>query len=335
MRNRSVFVIILLFVASIATLLFSLHSGVVDLSWAEIFNYLCGKKITGQAALLLGSLRLPRTAAAFFIGASLGTSGLVFQTLLQNPLAEPYTLGLSGGSALGAILALAFSLEPTSFWVPALSTVGCVSAALIVLSFGQKRINLESRTLILFGVMISLFLGAVVVTVISILSPTKIQTALFWLMGEFGTTRDPWIILIGPLTFLCFVFLLLKCPALDALNLGETRALSLGFSPKREKNILFLICTLVTALGVSISGLVGFVGLVSPHIARKLLKSSSHRDLMVASYLTGAVILTIADSLGRSLTTNTEIPAGSIAALIGTPTLIFLILGRKQNASAE
>lgn len=319
---------------TLGVVLLSLHAGPAPLSWSEIFNWLSGQDISDQARLLLGSLRGPRTAAAFFIGASLAACGLVLQTLLKNPLAEPYTLGLSGASSLGALTALFLALEPLTFWVPALSTVGCFTATFLVLSLAQTRLGFESRTLILFGVMISLFFGALTVFGLSILSPQKVQAGLFWLLGELGTSRDIWITMIAPLLALGIMILFLKAPALDALILGDARTLSLGYSPKRERTILIVVCTFLTALGVSISGLVGFVGLVCPHVARKLLRTANHRWLLAGSIFLGATLLIGADTLGRTVAGTTEIPAGSIAAMIGAPVLIFLLL-RDGHASAD
>jgi iron complex transport system permease protein len=325
----------LLFLCFSAVLL-SLHSGSAQIKCSEILCYFfnCSGSISEQSAFILSHLRIPRTEAAFLIGASLGTCGLVLQTLLRNPLAEPYTLGLSGGSAVGAVIALYFSFSPSTFWIPALSSVGCLISVILVLGLAKSRFQTESRTLILFGVMISLFFGAVVVSGLSILSPEKLQEALFWLLGEFGTSRDQWIgILKFPLLLGLFCFLF-KSHALDALALGEIRARALGYSPVFEMRLLIFICTLLTGISVSIVGLVGFIGLVSPHLARRFLKSSNHRHLLIASGLFGASLLTAADSLARLLAGSGEIPAGSIAALLGAPVLIFL-LGAKNHAQGD
>jgi iron complex transport system permease protein len=164
----------------------------------------------------------------------------------------------------------------------------------------------------------------------SVLSPEKLQSALFWLLGEFGTTRDQWIYILGPLLFTGFFLLLFKSNALDALSLGEARALSLGFSPQRERVELILISTFLTALGVSIAGLIGFIGLVSPHLARRFLKTSGHKLLLLGSALIGGTLLIFADTVGRTAAGNVEIPAGSVAALFGAPVLIYLLVSQSH-----
>jgi iron complex transport system permease protein len=320
----------ILFFLALGAIGISLCSGHAALAFHDVLAWLTGGKLSDDAAFLLSNLRGPRTAATFIIGATLAASGLVLQTLLRNPLAEPYTLGFAGGSCLGAVIALSLSLEPPEFWIPTLSTVGCLLATSMVLGLGRRKLTFESRSLILFGIMISLFFSAAVVAGLSILSPQKLQTALFWLLGEFGTSRDIWIKYIGPVLIAGLFMLFLKTKALDALSLGEARTLSLGFSPRRERVILILLCTLLTALGVCISGLVGFVGLVSPHLARKFLKTSKHSQLLTSSVLIGATLLTLADSAARSLNFGAEIPAGSISALLGAPVMIVLLLGYKN-----
>jgi ABC-type Fe3+-siderophore transport system permease subunit len=325
--------IIFLFIILFLTMVLSLHAGPVVITWIDLWKFLTFQGM-GDSHTILSQLRLPRIISAGLIGAALGSVGVVFQTLLRNPLAEPYTLGLSGGSALGAVLALNLALSPAIFWIPLLSSIGCLGSAGLVLILAHRQMEFESRSLILFGVMISLFFGAMVVTGLSILSPERLQAALFWLLGEFGTTRDQWIISLGPFLLFGILILIWRSDALDALSLGEARAMSLGFSPKKERTFFILICTLLTAFGVSIAGLIGFIGLVSPHVSRKLLKSSQHQIQLIGASLVGAILLIFADAIGRIAAGNIEIPAGSVAALFGAPVLIFLLMSQK-NAQAE
>jgi iron complex transport system permease protein len=322
--------IAILIAVALAAALFSLHSGPANTPWGEIFAYLRGVTLDPQSMILIQALRAPRTIAALMIGASLGVSGLILQSLLKNPLAEPYTLGLSGGSSLGAVIALNLGLQPALVWIPALSTAGCLAATVIVLGLARRRLEFESRSIILFGVMVSLFFGALVVSGMAILSPDKMQAALFWLLGELGTSRDEWIYIMGPVLALGLVFALIKARALDALVLGESRTLSLGYSPRLERGLLILLCTILTALSVSIAGLIGFIGLVSPHLARRFVLSSRHSVLMAGSSLIGASLLAFADGIGRVVAGTTEVPAGSVAALVGAPILIFLLVDQRH-----
>jgi ABC-type Fe3+-siderophore transport system permease subunit len=178
--------------------------------------------------------------------------------------------------------------------------------------------------------MISLFFGALVVTGLSVLSPEKLQSALFWLLGQLGTTRDKWIYYLGPFFLIGAAVLAAKSGALDALSLGESRAMSLGYSPKKERTFLIFLCALLTALGVSIAGLIGFVGLVSPHMARRILGTSKHRILLWGSFFTGGILMVFADAVGRTVAGNSEVPAGSVAALFGAPVLIVLLMRQRH-----
>jgi len=321
---------LLMLVFLIAVSFWSLKTGSTSVTWSQIFEFL---SLSPQASAILTQLRGPRILSAALVGGSLGIVGLVFQTLLRNPLAEPYTLGLSGGSSLGAVLALNLALTPSLFWIPFLSTVGCFTSAFLVLILARRQLELESRSLILFGIMISLFFGALVVTGMSFLSPDKLQGAMFWLLGEFGTTRDQWIYFLGPMMILGAILLIFKARSLDVLALGEARGLSLGFSPQKERVQLIIISTFLTALGVSIAGLIGFIGLVTPHLVRRFLKTSRHKILLLGSGLLGSTLLIVADTVGRTVAKNIEVPAGSIAALFGAPILIYFLVGQSHAST--
>jgi iron complex transport system permease protein len=311
------------------TALISLKLGAARISWEEVFIFLSDpdrhSHLPHDTLTILRDLRLPRTLASIIIGATLGLTGLMLQSLLRNPLAEPYTMGLSGGSAFGAIVALALGLEPARVWLPIISAAGCFLALAIVVLLGGRNLNLGGRTFILYGMMTSLFFGALVVTGMSFLPANKVQVAVFWMMGEFGTTRDSWIYQFGPILIAGWLLLFRQHRALDALTLGDARTLSLGFEPKKHKIVITVLSGIFTALCISIAGLVGFIGLVSPHLARRLLRTSAHRFLMVGTLLIGAVLLTLADTVGKSLGGTTEVPAGSIAALIGAPLLVVVL----------
>jgi iron complex transport system permease protein len=319
----------------------SLQAGAAHVSFTDYWQWLMHSlnpqnypELSSQTATIISEIRLPRTLAAALVGFALGASGLTLQTVLRNPLGEPYTLGLSGGGALGAVVALALELQPWTFWVPAGSVLGCCAAAALVLGFSSRSFGHQSRSLILFGMMISLFFGAAVVTLLSVLNPEKLQQAMNWLLGEFGTTRDQWSYHLWPMILGLFFLLIAFAKHLDHLSLGSSRSLSLGTSPKLYRGFFIIITTFITAMAVSIAGLIGFIGLVSPHIARFLIRTSRHKTLLMASSAIGSGLLLISDSLGRLINTNSEIPAGSISALIGAPILIYFLL-RPGHAQAD
>ncbi len=312
----------------------SLKSGSTNISWAQIFEFIFHTHAESDSAVTLSTIRWPRTISVFYVGSVLAVAGLVLQSVLRNPLADSYTLGLSGGSAVGAAVALQLALLPTFFWIPLFSNIGALLSVFAVLFLARQTLKYESRTLILVGVMASLFLGALSIFFISLLPIEKSQAAIGWLMGEFGSTRDDWAPLLMLLSAPLLGFMFYHSRKLDALSLGDVKTLSLGYSPKREKVTFIIISTTLTAFAISVSGLIGFVGLVSPHIVRRFLKTSINKYALPASFLTGGSLLLLADSLGRVILQDREIPAGSLSALIGAPVLIYMLL-EKKNAQNE
>lgn len=329
MKPKFAFLLLSVFVAA----LLSLKLGTIQISWSEMFSFFVGKNVQAQSSMALGFFRIPRTAAAFFVGSTLAVAGTLLQSLLRNPLADSYTLGISGGSAVGASLAMHLALLPAFISIPLFSFLGALFAVVFVLLLAGKTLKYESRTLILVGLMTSLFLGAVSVFSISILPIEKNQSALSWLMGEFGSPRDNWVATFYLLATAPWVFIFKKSAVLDILSLGDVKSVSLGLNPRREKTALILTATFLTSLAISISGLVGFVGLVSPHLARRFLKTSLHKYVLPGSFLIGGFLLMAADTLGRTLIADKEIPAGSLSAVIGAPILIFLLLERSYAQS--
>lgn len=324
---------VIIFLISFFLFITSLKLGAIHTTWAELFSWLTGTP-TNDTETLFSKVRLPRTLAAFYVGSALATGGAILQSILRNPLADSYTLGISGGSAVGASLVLVFSLAPQMLWIPIFSNIGALLVLLLVLSLSLRTMQSGSRTLILIGLMISLFFGALSVFLVSLLPADKNQSALAWLLGEFGSPRDSWAYLFLFISTPLTLFLIFKSKALDALALGEVKAMTFGYKPKKEKIIFVSISTVLTSLAITLSGLVGFIGLVSPHIARKWLKTSKHFHILISSHMIGGCLLLCADTLGRILIEDREIPAGSLSALIGAPVLIYLLLG-KSHAQTE
>lgn len=326
-------IILLFFVLNLALIMTSMATGAGQTSFPELFSFLNHSLGDPSISYIFSDLRIPRTFALVSIGLSLGYSGVILQTLLNNPLSEPYTLGLSGGATLGAVLALLIGIEPIWLTLPFGSVAGCVLITLFVLGFSQKKILWKSNSMILIGVMISLFCGAFVTLIISLLEPSKMQLAIFWMMGQVGSPRDAW----WPFLFFIFACAMLygfvNRIHLDRFLLGDELALNLGTNIRAKRLAFIVIVCLLTSISVSIAGLVGFVGLVSPHITYSLLRSRRHAKTLILSPLVGSFLFLISDILSRLLTTDIEIPAGSLMALIGAPILVwFLIKGFKNTA---
>jgi iron complex transport system permease protein len=269
-------------------------------------------------------LRLPRVILAALTGAGLAASGVTFQALLRNPLADPYIVGVSGGAALGGIVALLFGVT-SHIVLPLFAFMGAGGSAFLIFSLARWSGRSDALSLLLMGVIFNAFAGAVVTFVKTIVSATKAQEILFWLMGVIGVESSS--TLIGLSIYLCIgaIILLLMSNALNLLVLGEEKAQTLGLDTDKVRLSCFLAASLMVGAVVAFSGMVGFVGLVVPHILRRIF-GADHRWLIPASLVGGATFMVVADALAR-LTFycfGTEIPVGVITAFTGGP--FFLIL---------
>ncbi len=323
--------IFLLLLLNITFIFISLSVGAAHISisdlWSSLFN-----PHSSDSFFILTELRFPRTMALVSIGLALGFSGTLLQTLLDNPLSEPYTLGLSGGATLGAVLALMFGIKPIWLTLPMGAVLGCVLATLLVLYFLKNKILWKANSIILIGVMISLFCGSFVTLIISLLEPTQVQLAVYWMMGQVGSEKDLW----WPALFVIFVFSLFlglrHHVDLDRILLGEDTAINLGTNVSSVRLLFILIVCLLTSLAVSIAGLVGFVGLVAPHVSYHILGTRRHYKTLLASPLVGSLLFLSADILARTFSYDIEIPSGSLMALLGAPILIYYLVRGLKNA---
>ncbi|MCX8117581.1 MAG: iron ABC transporter permease [Desulfobacterota bacterium] len=282
-----------------------------------------GEGTETEAAILL-SIRLPRVLLAAGVGAGLSLSGAIFQALLRNPLADPYILGVSSGSAVGAILAILLGWGSLSFGLPLASFAGAVLTIGLVFQFGKQDGRIHPNTLLLAGVITGSFLSALIMFFLSISQREELRTIVFWLMGDFSFThpRSPLIIL--PYLAIGFFILYRRSRQLNLILSGEESALQLGVEVERLKVISYLCASLITAASVSLCGLIGFVGLIIPH-ATRLLFGPDHRLLLPASGLIGASYLILCDTLARTILSPVELPVGVITAAFGGPFFLYLL----------
>jgi len=271
--------------------------------------------------VIIWQLRWPRVILAATVGAALSLGGLVFQALLRNPLAEPYILGISGGSAVGAILGIlaGFSLFPGLALSSFAGSLAVLS--LVLLLSGRKEGNSDS--LLLGGVMVNAFCGAIIMFLISVSKTTQMQKIIFWLMGDLSSAGvDSLALLYGVLP--CFLLIFLLAQPLNLLLTGRESASAMGVNVAAVTFVLILTASLMVSLTVCLSGLIGFVGLTIPHVLRLIL-GADHRVLIPASLLTGASYLILCDLLARSLPSQGEMSVGIVTALVGAPLFISLL----------
>jgi len=313
--------VVLLAVAGVSMLM-----GTVDITPAQVLALAAGDgEAPEQARLILMEIRLPRILLAALVGYALALGGVVFQAVLRNPLADPFILGVSSGSACGAVLGIALGLGfGFGFGVPALSFAGALLAVFLLLAIGSKAIGTESSTILLTGVIINAFFTATVMFFLSVAADEQLHAMLFWLYGDLLQPSYRQLALIAPVLLPVSLVLYGLSRHLDLLTMGEDTAMRLGMDVVRTKLTLLILVSLTVGAVVAFSGIIGFVGLIVPHLVR-MACGSDHRLLIPLAALGGAAFLIAADTLARTLLAPTELPVGVISAFLGAPFFIFLL----------
>lgn len=287
--------------------------------------------------LIFFSLRLPRVVLAALVGCALAASGAVLQSLLRNPLADPFVLGVSGGAALGATVALAFGLGALPFLpalsaVPGFALVGALGATVLVLAVGRLAGGDASTTTLLAGVIFNAFALAAITFIKALVAPDRLGEILFWLAGALGHEQWSTLATTAVVLLVALVVLVALSPRLNLLSLGEADAQTLGVDVPRTRLVLLVTSSIAVAAVVSLSGLVGFVGLLVPQLAR-LLFGADQRVVLPTSAFLGAAFLMLADLASRLLfrVFNTEPPVGVITALLGGPLFLLLMTRNRRR----
>jgi iron complex transport system permease protein len=280
------------------------------------------------AGLIVFKIRLPRIILAGLVGFALSLGGVVFQALLRNPLADPFILGVSSGAAFGAILGIFFGLG-FSLGVPVMAFAGALLTVALIMTLGARRMGMESATILLTGVIINAFFTAIIMFFIATVADARLHAMLFWLYGDLSQSRYGPLVLMAPLLLIASVILYTFAGHLNLITAGEETALQLGVEVERTKRICLLIVSLIVGLVVAVSGLIGFVGLMVPHLARMAF-GSDHRLLMPVAAFGGAIFLVAADTLARTIISPSELPVGVITAFMGAP--FFIVLLRKRGS---
>jgi iron complex transport system permease protein len=295
-----------------------------------------GEAIAGEAgsvdATILLRTRVPRVLLAVSVGAGLAIAGAVLQALLRNPLAEPHILGVSGGAAFGGVLTLflaARSPLPPLLLTPVGAFAGALTAMLVVYRLGTVHGRLQPYTFLLAGVVCNAFTGALIMAVNAMADLFQTHGILFWLMGSLATSSYRLVVLSFAYVAVGGWLLGRQARALNALSLGEEGATQLGVDVGRVRRLCFVVTSLLVGAAVAVSGMIGFVGLIVPHVTR-LLFGPDHRLLLPASALVGGIFLAFADTLARSVTGASEVPVGVVTALCGGPFFVYLL--RRQGA---
>ena len=332
--HRYPVVVALLCLILFLTVLLSLGWGQMNLPFSHVVAALCqglglpfGQDLIVPAneAAVIWHIRLPRTLVGLMVGGGLGISGAVLQGIFANPLADPGIVGVSSGASAGAIVVIAAGISSVSlFALPAGAFLGALLAVGLTVSLSLRHGRIPVLTLLLSGVVVGMFLAAFTAAVLTAVNENKMQEYLFWTIGGLDYRRWDHVLLgIGPMAVSIGIMLLLT-RQLNILVLGDTEARSVGMPVTKYRLLLLTLAALTTATGVCISGNIGFVGLVVPHMMR-LLIGPDHRRLLPASLLAGAVFLVFCDALGRVILPGMEVRVGIMTAFIGTPYFLYLL----------
>jgi len=293
---------------------------------AKIINPFTADEVSRE---ILFSIRAPRSIIAILMGMALGASGAVLQGILKNPLADPYILGISSGASLAAALGIMSGAAFLgTFTIPLLAFIGALATGIMVGIMGWQRGGLWPERILLAGVGLSFLFSAMLMLIMSISSDEGLRKAMLWIFGDLSMSEWPKVP-YGLVFVVAGIFVsLFRAKALNALILGDEFAHSLGFSPRRERLILFISVGLLTAASVSLGGMIGFIGLLVPHIMRFFI-GSDNRLLIPCSALGGGALLCIADVISKSVLPPMELPAGIVTAIIGSPYFLYLL--RRKN----
>ncbi|MGD0697427.1 MAG: iron ABC transporter permease [Terriglobia bacterium] len=301
----------------------ALATGGVHVPLSDVWAGLMRADRHSEATIIIREIRLPRVILAALVGAALAVSGAVLQALLRNPLADPYVLGISSGAALGAIVALwvggrLAAASPLMAFCGAMATIGWVYL------LGRRGGRLASYTLLLAGVITASFLSAVILFILTLLSTRDVRGMAFWLMGDLSVVTDAQLRVLAPIVALSIVATYFLAKDLNVLLLGEEEAAHLGVAVTRVETATFLLASLLTGMAVSVSGAIGYLGLLVPHLGRMLV-GNDHRTLLPTAALGGAMVLVISDTLARTIVAPAELPVGAVTAVAGAPVFIYLL----------
>ncbi|MCL1988898.1 MAG: iron ABC transporter permease [Firmicutes bacterium] len=328
-------------IATLVTLLMAVAVGSVYISPANVFriilysileyfelpNFVNMENITVANYAIVRNLRLPRVLLAFLAGSALSVSGAIMQSVLRNPLASSFTLGVSSGASLGAAFVIFLGFNFISFFtLPFLGFTFGMLTILLVVGFSAK-IGLDNNTIILTGMVLSLFINAII-TLLFALFRENAQRMILWQMGSFSMRDWQTVVILAPIILVGSVLVFRYKFELDILTFGEEQAQTIGLNSKRTKIILLTIAAALTGSTISFVGIIGFVDLVAPHVVRKIF-GAAHRYVIPMSAIIGGSFMVLADLVARTITAPTELPVGVITAILGAPFFAYVFFAKR------
>ena len=299
----------------------------------KLFGITLPARIEPMTVSIFWNIRVPRALVSFFVGGSLAVSGAVMQSLLQNPLASSYTMGVSSGSAVGAALIIISGIQTFALRSILLPLTGFVFALLtvffVILFSSRIDRNIHSYTIILIGMVISLFVSAML-TLIAALFPDRSQQIYFWMMGSFSARNWSHVLIIIPVSIIVTFIIMLFSRELDIMTFGDDQAMSIGVNTRHKKILLIMLTALLTGVSVAFTGTIGFIDLVAPHAVRRIF-GARHKAVIPMSFLFGGAFMSVMDLIARTLLSPREIPVGAVTALLGAPFFIILFFKKRDT----
>ncbi len=295
------------------------------------FGYEYMSDVPDTAITILADIRIPRVMLAFICGSGLAVGGVLMQSVLRNPLASSYTLGVSSGAAVGATLTILLGLSVFgSFTLPAFALFFGVLTVFAAIGIATKLDrNLQNNTIILTGMALSLFANAII-TIIMSLSREDLKEMMFWQMGSFALKSDSYSIVVFPIVIVGSILVFLYSRQMDILSLGDEQAQTTGVNAKKMKVFLLCVGAVLTSAIVSAAGIIGFIDLFTPHVARKMF-GASHRYVIPSSMLLGGAFMVLCDLIARTMIPPLELPIGAVTAFFGAPFFIYLYFGKRRT----
>ncbi|MBD3271293.1 MAG: iron chelate uptake ABC transporter family permease subunit [Elusimicrobia bacterium] len=327
-RLHTSILFLILFAGALASIMIALTTGPADISMLECFLIVFNRiknistDINETAQTIILSIRLPRVMLAFIVGAGLACVGSVYQSILSNPLADPYILGTSSGAALGASIAMIMGIS-NMLIVPTAAFTGSCIALILVYLLARTGNRLPMQTLLLAGVVVNAFLFALVMFILSYAGRDS-GLILMWLLGSLSATEPRVTAITFVFIFVSFILLLRYSWHINIISLGDDKAVQLGVNTEKLKKITLILTSLIVGASVSAAGLIGFVGLIIPHTMR-FFTGPNQQKLLPASLLGGGILLVLCDTLARSLISPQELPVGVLTALCGAPFFLYIL----------
>ncbi|GAU77345.1 iron ABC transporter permease [Fusibacter sp. 3D3] len=320
--------------------LFAITQGSVKIPVSDVFRVFVHRlnypndisDIKGSHIFIIENIRLPRIVMASIVGGVLSIVGASFQAIFKNPMADPFVMGVSSGAAFGATMGIAFGLTTNLFGFGTISTLaflGALGTVFIVYSLARVGTRISTTSILLAGIVMNSLLTSII-SLVMIINQDDIARIVTWTMGSFnGASWDQIAKIVLP-SLIGFVLLMLKARDLNAIVMGEEDAKNMGVNVELTKKLILIYSSFLIAFSVAVSGIIGFVGLIIPHLFR-IVFGADHRTLLPVSFFGGAIFLTISDTLARSLVPNMEVPVGIITAVFGGPFFLYLLSKNKKN----